>query len=243
MKYGKWIVGILFSILLIMTILISSVDIAVYADYGYFEREYIKYDVNNSEGIVNMDMSELMDVTKDMMSYLRGNRDNLIVNAQIDGVQQEFFNNIEKSHMADCRNLFVAAIWIRRISIVLMFLIILDLLYMKVNWKKVLGKSIIYTSIGFLTVTAIIGAIMSIDFNAAFTKFHQIVFTNDMWLLDEATCRLINIVPEGFFIDTAIRIGVVFVTLMIILIGIAFFISHDTIKAKNTHNGGTYEQG
>ena len=45
------------------------------------------------------------------------------------------------------------------------------------------------------------------DFNGAFTAFHHMLFTNDLWLLDPATDRMIRMFPEPFFIDIAARIG------------------------------------
>jgi integral membrane protein (TIGR01906 family) len=46
------------------------------------------------------------------------------------------------------------------------------------------------------------------DFTAAFTVFHEIFFRNDLWILDPRTSLLIQIVPEPFFMDIALRIGV-----------------------------------
>ena len=52
--------------------------------------------------------------------------------------------------------------------------------------------------------------VISTDFTKWFTVFHHIFFDNDLWILNPATDRLINIVPEPFFIDTALNIAVIF---------------------------------
>ncbi|HSN67432.1 MAG TPA: DUF1461 domain-containing protein, partial [Fusibacter sp.] len=44
-------------------------------------------------------------------------------------------------------------------------------------------------------------ALYFIDFDWAFRKFHEIFFTNDLWLLDPKTDRLIQMMPLEFFID------------------------------------------
>ena len=62
--------------------------------------------------------------------------------------------------------------------------------------------------------------------------FHHVpphVFTNDLWILDPTTDMLINIVPEGFFMDTAGRIAFLFGALSLILFGICLIM---TLKNK-----------
>ncbi len=46
------------------------------------------------------------------------------------------------------------------------------------------------------------------DFDALFIRFHQLVFTNDLWLLDPATDALIRMLPEPFFESMAAQGGV-----------------------------------
>ncbi len=53
------------------------------------------------------------------------------------------------------------------------------------------------------------------DFSALFTRFHLLLFDNDLWLLDPKTDIMINMFPEEFFNQLGIAIGVyaiVFVT-------------------------------
>ena len=45
---------------------------------------------------------------------------------------------------------------------------------------------------------------MAVDFNAAFIKFHEIFFDNDLWLLDLRTDVLIQMFPEEFFNEMAV---------------------------------------
>ena len=45
------------------------------------------------------------------------------------------------------------------------------------------------------------------------------LFNNDLWMLNPATDNLINIVPEGFFVDMTKRIVIIFSSYIIFLIG------------------------
>lgn len=58
-----------------------------------------------------------------------------------------------------------------------------------------------------LGIAAGIAILACIDFDGAFTLFHRIAFTNDLWLLDPRTDLLIRLMPTGFFIRYAALIG------------------------------------
>lgn len=244
MRWYKWLCGIIFSIAALMVTIITAVDIAVYGDMDYFRREYEKYDVNNENSIVNMSMDELMRVTYEMMDYLKGNREDLVVYAEVDGENQEFFNDIEKFHMEDCRDLFVAAIKIRYICIAVMVIVVIVMAIMKWQPLRYIVNSAVRVLAFFYVILFALVSYIVLDFERAFTQFHLIFFDNDMWLLDPTTDRLINIVPQGFFVDTAARIGIVFFMLTLSIFALVFFLYRGTIKKiKTLQYGGNHEQG
>lgn len=59
-----------------------------------------------------------------------------------------------------------------------------------------------------LLLPASILLLMSINFDNAFVIFHKIFFRNDYWLFSPETDPVITILPEAFFFDCAIIIGV-----------------------------------
>ncbi len=65
-----------------------------------------------------------------------------------------------------------------------------------------------------------LGIVCTIDFTACFRVFHEIFFTNDLWMFDPATDYMIRMLPEGFFSDMVIRIGVTFIGMLAVLWGI-----------------------
>jgi len=67
------------------------------------------------------------------------------------------------------------------------------------------------TAIGGVTAAVLVGLVAvgaSLDFSQLFLQFHFLSFSNDLWLLDPRRDRLIQLFPEGFFFDAALRIGV-----------------------------------
>ena len=243
MKVIERIIAGILMVSMLFVLLISAVEIAVYTDYGYFEQEYEKYDVNNEKGIVNMEMDELVSVTKQMMSYLRGNREDLVIYAVIDGETKEFFNDREKSHMADVRDVFVAALDVRMFAVFMSVISFVNL-YILLNWKdiKKLLVRAYFCTIGVLAVIVSVFLIWAcIDFTGLFYKFHALFFSNYEWILDPKVSRFINIVPEGFFVDTAIRIVVIFILLIVIMGALLLFANLRNKKSRKIQLGGTYE--
>ena len=83
-----------------------------------------------------------------------------------------------------------------------------------------------------MLTTTVLAFIISSDFDRYFIKFHKIFFTNDLWMLNPETDKLIRLVPIGFFIDTAMYIGIIFTILLIITIAISYLIFKSTKKVK-----------
>ena len=215
MKVLHGIIGTLASIAMLVILLITSFEIGAYSDFNWYEKEYAKYGVLDD---LEMEMSDAMHVTEEMMRYLRGNRADLIVDTIVDGEEREFFNDREKAHMVDVKNLFIGGLWLRRIAILVLGVAVVVLVITKADWKRMLPKSFLIGMGSFIGVTMAAGLLFMSDFNKYFTIFHEIFFTNDLWLLDPDTDLLIRMLPEGFFLDMVIRIGSIFLSLMVLLL-------------------------
>lgn len=212
-KTCHYLYGIIASIAIIVFLLITAFEIGTYSDYGWYEKEYAKYEVLED---LEMEIEDTMYVTEEMMAYLRGNRDDLVVDTIVDGEEREFFNDREKAHMVDVQNLFIGGLWIRRIALLIFVLAVVAMIKMKEDWKRLLAKSFLIGLGVFIGITAGAGFLFMSDFNKYFTMFHEIFFDNDLWLLDPRTDLLIRMLPEGFFMDMVIRIGLIFLSLLLV---------------------------
>lgn len=219
-RLPQYTAGIIFAICLMITLLITSVEAVVYWLPGYFEKEYAKYNVTEA---VDMTMEDLLDVTDEMMAYLRGNRADLHVDTTMGGIQREFFNEREIAHMEDVRGLFLDALTIRRGCLMIMALCLITLFLLKSDFKRTFPQAVCTGSGLFFGVAVVLAGIISTDFSKYFVMFHHIFFTNDLWILNPQTDMLINIVPEGFFSDTVVHIAVTFFLCVLITFGICIF--------------------
>lgn len=197
--------GLVAAFCLTFVILISSVEAVVYLAPDHFEKEYRKYRVTKQ---VKMQMDDLLEVTDEMMAYLKGDREDLIIETVVNGEEREFFNEKEKRHMVDVQNLFLGAIKLREGAALLA---LLCGAYLLLKEEGLVLCRMLQWGIGlFIGSMVALAALISTDFTKYFIVFHHIFFDNDDWLLNPKTDLLINIVPEGFFRDTAFMIAVLF---------------------------------
>ena len=109
---GYLFFGVLAMFLLVVSLLLTSFQIAIYGDskYHFYEEEYRKYRVTESLG---MELSDVMTVTDHMMDYLIGREEKLSIETDVDGKRQDFFNEQDRLHMADVKNLFLGGLKLR----------------------------------------------------------------------------------------------------------------------------------
>ena len=229
MKILHNLLGILCGFALMIILLITSIEAVTYWTPGYYEKEYAKYGVLND---VHMEMSDLLDVTDEMMAYLRGNREDLHVPTIVNGQPREFFNDREIAHMEDVRGLFLGGLALRRISIGLIVICVALLLVLKADIRRVLPKMICAGSALFFAVLAVLAGIIATDFNKYLIIFHHIFFNNDLWMLNPDTDLLINIVPEPFFMDTAARIAATYGVSVLAVFAICLIILYYKTSAR-----------
>ena len=223
MKIVHWFLGMTAILSVIVILLISSFEIGIYSDFGWYEKEYEKYNVTED---LEMKMDDVMDVTEEMMAYLRGDREDLVVWTTVNGEKQEFFNDRERARMVDVQNLFLGGLTLRFSAIIVLVISLSGLIFTKGNWKRILPKSFLTGLGAFLVISGGLGVLCASDFNKYFFLFHEIFFDNDLWLLDPATDLMIRMLPEGFFFDMVIRIGSIFIGMLAILLILSMLILH-----------------
>ncbi|MCI6139705.1 MAG: TIGR01906 family membrane protein [Clostridiaceae bacterium] len=230
MKYLHRLSGITTAFCLMIILFITSVEAVIYWTPGYFEQEYTKYNV--LDRLPPMTMEDLLDVTSQMMDYLKGRRQDLHVITTMGGEQREFFNEREIAHMEDVQALFLKAIFIRRVCLGLSAVLLLFMAFTRAWMKRVLWPSLCAGTGLFFGAVTVLALVISANFTKYFVLFHHIFFTNDLWILNPDTDMLINIVPEGFFMDTAGRIALLFGFLSLLLFGICLALTMKHMKKE-----------
>ena len=219
MKKIHWCAGIILGFSIIAALLITSFEIAMYSDFDVYRQEYEKYDVLSD---LDMTMDDVMYVTHEMMDYLRGDGDTLSVTTTVEGQEQDFFNEQDRFHMGEVRDLFIGGLNIRLGACVAAVLCILFLIITHADFKKIIPRSY-WIALGVTgAAVLLIGIAAVIDFSAVFVQFHHIFFDNDLWIFDPAEDYMIRMLPEGLFYDMVIRIGAIFVVGLVVLLVLSF---------------------
>lgn len=193
------IVTVLLGILFPVIIFISGIEAAVF-DKAFYMDQMEKNQVTDNTGIYPPDMELVVD---EIISYLKGDRKDFDIQARlaigsaknvVDSVS--IFNDKEITHMDDVRDLLLFFLGLRDAALILALIAFLVLL--KHDHKAII-KALFYGSATFLVILLIVGASFIFNFNNTFILFHQLFFSNDLWIMDPSTDRLIWIVPEPFF--------------------------------------------
>ncbi len=191
----------------------------MYADFDVYRQEYEKYDVLSD---LDMTMDDVMYVTHEMMDYLRGEGDTLSVMTTVEGQEQDFFNEQDRFHMGEVRDLFIGGLNIRLGACAAAVLCILFLVITRADIKKIIPGSY-WIALGVTGAAVLmIGIAAVVDFNAVFVQFHHIFFDNDLWIFDPAEDYMIRMLPEGLFYDMVMRIGAIFVVSLVVLLVLSF---------------------
>jgi len=206
LKFFNWVSNFLMSLSIVVVICITAAQVVCF-DNNWYHEEFKKYNVYET---VQMEKTELNRVSERIIGYLQGSEKELQVSAIVNGKTREFFNQQEIDHMADVKVLFDKLLFVRNVSLTIFMITgIYYLFARRVGMQMLDYMPVCFGIIGMIMLLGVVVGyiLMTFNFSGMFTTFHEMLFTNDLWILDPSTSLLINILPEGFFADSALRIG------------------------------------
>lgn len=198
----------------IMIFLPIAIFLLVLQTFAFNVEFYMsKFDEFETTEIIKIDEANLKSITVNMIDYLQSERDDLEMLSVINGRMEEVFGEREKEHMKDVKLLFDNGIIIRNVSVIITLASLIYLFFK--NKRNVIFSAILKSSIVSLGLISILLALVKIDFFKYFTYFHEIFFTNDLWLLDPKTDVLIQMLPLEFFISISTSVVLWFSAIML----------------------------
>ena len=226
-----YILSVVGALCAVISLTFTAVQAVVFDEHR-FHSAYEKYDRYDYIGIAKEDLDE---VTHELLEYMKGNREDIIMYADIQGEQQMVFEEREQLHMVDVLKLFNAGFLIRNTcaGAAAAIFVLIWLLYKKKAWEIIARGYIIGFSLFFVLLIAL-GIAMIADFSTLFTKFHLLLFDNDLWLLDINEDIMIQMFPEEFFNGLGIWIGIyaiLFITIPAVISAVYLSIKKKKVKA------------
>lgn len=133
------------------------------------------------------------------------------------GEVQSLFNAKETAHMADVRSLVQVMFKVQILAVAMALALAVVMVAL---WPvRALAAAALYGSLLTLAVLGLTGIAAMTGFDAAWSQFHGIAFTNDLWELNPRTDHLIQMYPEAFWQDAVTAIGG-FIALQALSLGI-----------------------
>ena len=241
MKKLTTLISVVAMMCVVIAALAFSIWAAVYGDshYRFYKKEYQKYEVTED---LDMNIDHVMYVTEHMMNYLIGKEEKLSVVTTVEGKEQDFFNERDRLHMRDVRNLFLGGIKVGGVCLIVAAAILTMFKKREKDWKRLFCRAYSIALGVWLVIGVLLGIAFSIDFTTCFTIFHKLFFTNNLWIFNPETDYMIRMLPEVFFYDMALRIGGIFIISMLIFLAVSVFLARQAKKDENERKiKSTYE--
>jgi integral membrane protein (TIGR01906 family) len=218
-----WIGAAAFVIALPLFLILGNVlDVA--GDRQFYASEFEKYQISQVTGLNREELASVADL---FIRYLSEPNARLDAEFVLGGVRRPLFNQKEIAHMEDVQKLFGLVRRARLVSGAVLLILPLVALGIGSGFLPRLGTLLAIGGGVTIALLALAGLASLVDFTEAFVKFHEMAFSNDLWMLDPRTDYLIMLFPEGFWLDATLRIAMQSAIEAVVLggvgLGIAYF--------------------
>lgn len=188
--------------------------------YNCFNLDFYKnfYLRENLAPSINTTDDELINNTTNLLEYLTNKAE----------LNTTWFSEKDILHMKDVRVLYNVSFNLMIFFIIIFILstILIALVYKNYTMFYI-TKTFNKTLLAFIILIIVLAGIISYNFNSFWIKFHQLLFSNDLWLLSPDESNLIKMVPEKFFISLITTI-----ILHILILFVSLFVVNNIFKKK-----------
>jgi integral membrane protein (TIGR01906 family) len=204
MGFARTLATILFIALLPVAIVTTNVRVLANAPVVY-DYAFDRYGAEDATGLSRADLDSTANALR---QYFNNDETTFYHTVTEGGLPGPVFNARETRHMEDVKQLFV---WVNRLQefsviFVLAYAVAFFVWARDGNLRQLAGQSLIGLGLGVLAVGAI-GVFAAFGFEAAFTRFHELFFSNNLWQLDPDRDHLIQMFPQDFWRDATIGLG------------------------------------
>lgn len=192
----------LFIVAIPLVLITTNIRVAI-SEKAVYDYSVRNYGAEENSGIPE---GELIRANGEIVDYVTGGEGPLSITVTNSaGEREPLFNARETTHMADVRDL-VGAMFVAQIASVALVLTLA--VVMVVLWPpRALAAAALYGAVLTAGVLAAVGLLAVTGFDGAWSQFHGVFFTNDLWKLDPDTDHLIQMFPEEFWYRATLVLG------------------------------------
>lgn len=200
---------VLFATALTLFILTFAIGLPIYCRFFY----YIQIKTLKMEEATGWSYQTIKTAYDEVLNYLT-------LPGHAFGTGELAWTESEAAHFADCKVLFNLNLSVFIISGAICLTLILLNRFKVIEFARIKGhRAYLVSAVVAIALPVIIGVLAAIDFDRAFIVFHAIFFPGkDNWTFNPRTEQIIEVMPEEFFMNCAIIIGVGLIAFALALI-------------------------
>ena len=219
---GMRILPVLASVgfVLAVPILLFTTNIRFLAsDTGYLEGGLRRHDAAENTGIA---LNELDYAVGAIVRYFEDDADTLRILVFTGGQETALFSEDETLHMEDVKGLMRAIFRANEVALgFVLAYVAATVLWAGERSGRTLAKETLAAVGAGALVGVAVGIVALVGFDGAWNQLHEILFTNDLWLLDPRTDRLIQMFPETFWAEATFIVVGMALAEAVVLVGAA----------------------
>jgi integral membrane protein (TIGR01906 family) len=204
MGFARMLATIVFVLALPIALVTTNIRLLANAPFVYS----YSFDRYNAEDVTGLSRADLDSTASALRAYFNNDEKTLFHPVTDGGLQVPVFNARETRHMEDVKRLFVQVDRAQEISVVyvLLYVVAFFIWARDGNVRQLAAQCLAGLGLGTLFVGGV-AIFAAFGFEAAFNRFHEVLFTNDFWQLDPARDHLVQMFPQGFWRDMTIVLG------------------------------------
>jgi len=180
---------------------------------------------NQVAATTGLDDPQLQRIADAFVAYFQGPPGQIQMQVTAFGQSRLLFNDKEVAHMEDVQSLIQFFLRMQLVAGVVVVLR-LGMAVLVDRARAPLGRELLWSTGLVVALVVLVGVLSLMDFDALWTRFHQIAFRNDLWQLDPTRDYLIMLFPEPFWFTATIRMAttVALQTVLVALIGVVLLL-------------------
>jgi integral membrane protein (TIGR01906 family) len=229
-----WVRGLvsLAFVLLLPLLVISTSLRGLVTDRDFMLRGFRDNQVATTTGLDDAQLERIADA---FVAYLQGPHGQIQMQVTAFGRTRALFNDREVTHMEDVQALIQ---WFLRIQLVAAAGVVVRIAVGVVVDRSAapIGREMLWSTGLTVALVVVVGLLSLMDFEALWTRFHQVAFRNDLWQLDPTRDYLIMLFPEPFWFTATIRIAttVALQTFVLAVVGVGLIFSQRFLGDRST---------
>src|SRR5437667_1099703 len=216
-----WVRGLvsLAFVLLVPMLIIGTSLRGLVTDRDLMLRGFRDNQVATTTGLDDPQLERIADA---FVAYFQGPPGQIQMQVTAFGQARQLFNDKEVTHMEDVQALIQLFL---RLQVIAAGVVLLRLAFAVALDRAAMpsGREMLWSTGLMVVLVVLVGVLSLMDFDALWTRFHQIAFRNDLWQLDPSRDYLIMLFPEPFWFTATLRMATT-VALQTILIAVVGFV-------------------